>query len=112
VPFKPLKKTDKELLSLIETKIIQKKYIFLKHAQQRLLERNILELDVLNILSGKKGYGRKRNKKKDTYEQYFFSELTQDWKYCIEGCDIDGEPLRIIITFNDDLMPIITAITI
>ena len=51
MPFKPLKKTDKELLSLIETKIIQKKYIFLKHAQQRLLERNILELDVLNILS-------------------------------------------------------------
>lgn len=110
--FKPIKKTDKDLFTLIESKIAQKKYIFLKHSQQRMLERNIVELDILNILSGKKGYGRKRNKKKDTYEQHSFSELTQDWKYCIEGCDVDGEPLRIIITFNEDLMPIITAIRI
>lgn len=110
--FKPIKKTDKNLFALIESKITQKKYIFLKHSQQRMLERNIVELDILNVLSGKKGYGRKRNKKKDSYEQHFFSEFIQDWKYCIEGCDVDGEPLRIIITFNDDLMPIITAIRI
>lgn len=100
------------MFSLIESKIAQKKYIFLKHSQQRMLERNIIQLDVLNILSGQRGYGRKRNKKKDTYEQYIFSELSQDWKYCIEGCDVDREPLRIIITFTDDLMPIITAIRI
>lgn len=110
--LKPIKKTDKDLFSLIENKIAQKKYIFLKHSQQRMLERNILDMDVLNILSGKKGYGRKRNKKKDTYEQHSFSELAEDWKYCIEGCDIDGESLRIIITFNEDLMPIITVIRI
>lgn len=112
MPLKPIKKIDKDLFSLIESKIAQKKYIFLRHSQQRMLERNILDLDVLNVLSGKKGYGRKRNKRKDTYEQHSFSELAEDWKYCIEGCDVDGEPLRIIITFNEDLMPIITAIRI
>ncbi len=62
--LKPIKKTDKDLFSLIESKIAQKNYIFLKHSQQRMLERNILELDVLNVLSGKKGYERKRNKKR------------------------------------------------
>jgi hypothetical protein len=36
----------------------------------------------------------------------------EDWKYCIEGQDIDRNKLRIIITFTDDLMPIITAIKI
>ncbi len=107
MPFKPIKKTDKDLFSLIESKIAQKKYIFLKHSQQRMIERNILDLDVINVLSGKKGYGRKRNKKKDIY-----AEFAEDWKYCIEGCDVDGEPLRIIITFNEDLMPIITVIRI
>ncbi len=75
-------------------------------------ERNILEIDVLYLLSGKKGYGRKRNKKKDVYELQSISELAQDWKYCIEGYDVDGNSLRVIITFTNDLMPIITAIRI
>ncbi len=110
--LKPIKKTDKDLYSLIDSKIAQKKYVFLKHSQQRMLERGILELDVLNILLGKKGCGRKRNKKKDAYEQLSISEFAQDWKYCIEGCDVDGKPLRVIITFSEDLMPIITAIRI
>lgn len=43
------------MFSLIESKMAEKKYLFLKHSQQRMLERNILELDVLNVLSGKKG---------------------------------------------------------
>lgn len=110
--LKPIKKTDKELFSLIELKIAHRKYIFLKHSRQRMIERSILELEVLNILSGKKGHERHRNKKKDSYELGSFSELPQDWKYCIEGCDIDGELIRIIITFTNDLMPIITTIRI
>lgn len=109
---KPIKKTDSELYSLIEEKILQKKYIFLSHAQLRIKERGISELDVIYLLSGKKGYGRKRNKKKDIYEPHSMYGTAQDWKYCIEGCDIDESPLRVIITFTDDLMPIITVIRI
>jgi len=61
---KPVKKIDRELFNLIERKINQKEYIFLNHAQKRQLERGISDLDVLNILDGKSGYGRTRNKKR------------------------------------------------
>lgn len=110
--LKPRKKTDKELFTVIEEKISNGKYIFLAHSKQRLKERNVSPLDVIYLLSGKKGYGRKRNKKKDTYEAISFTEKAQDWKYCIEGYDIDGNELRVIITFTNDLMPIITVIRI
>ena len=97
---------------MIKDKIDQKKYVFLTHSRIRLKERHISELDVLYILSGKKGYGRKRNKKKDSFENPSIFDLAQDWKYCIEGCDIDGSEIRIIVTFTEDLMPIITVIRI
>lgn len=85
VSNKPIKKSDKELFSLIDEKIAQKQYVFLLHSDQRMRERKISELDVINLLSGKKGYGRKRNKKKDIYEPFSICETSQDWKYCIEG---------------------------
>jgi hypothetical protein len=112
VSKKPIKKTDKELFLIIEEKIKQGNYVFLPHAKQRLKERNISELDVVYLLSGKKGYERKRNKSKDIYESFSLTMQAEDWKYCIEGQDIDRNKLRIIITFTDDLMPIITAIKI
>jgi hypothetical protein len=112
VSLKPIKKTDKELFALIEERILEGKYIFLSHSKQRIKERNLSQLDVLSLLSGKKGYGRRRNKKKDVYEPPSISELAEDWKYCIEGYDIDGNQLRVIITFTDELMPIITVIRI
>lgn len=90
MPLKPAKKTDKELFSLIDNKIKQGCYIFLPHAKKRLSERNISELDVVRLLSGEKNYGRRRNKQKDTYEHPSISDLAQDWKYCIEGHDLDG----------------------
>ena len=68
--LKPTKKTDKELFALIEDNIYQKKHVFLVHSRLRLKERHISELDVLSILLGKKGYGRKRNKKKDSFENH------------------------------------------
>lgn len=109
---KPPKKSDAELFALIETKIQEKKYIFVKHAQERKKQRNISQLDVLNILEGKKGFGRKRNKRKDSYDADYIHEKPQDWKYCIEGKDIDDKDVRIILTFTDDFMPIITVIDI
>ncbi len=109
---KPSKKSDIELFALIEKKIQERKYIFLKHAQERQKQRNISQLDVLNILEGKRGFGRKRNKRKDSYDSDFIYEKPQDWKYCIEGKDIDDKDVRIILTFTDNLMPIITVIDI
>ena len=97
---------------MIEEKISQKNYVFLSHSKARMRERNVSELDVIYLLSGKKGYGRKRNKKKDTYESCSVIDLAQDWKYCIEGCDMDANEIRVIITFTESLMPIITVIRI
>jgi hypothetical protein len=107
---KPLKKTDQELFTLIEQKIKEKNYIFLRHAKERQQQRNISDLDVLHILEGKPNHDRKRNKRKDSYDSNFGNEKPQDWKYCIEGKNIDEERVRIILTFTDDLMPIITVI--
>ncbi|APC96152.1 MULTISPECIES: DUF4258 domain-containing protein [Francisella] len=102
--MKPSKKSDKELFSLIEQKIADKKYIFLPHVRQRMLERNITAIDVLYLLQG---YSKRiRNKKKDSYEHD-----REDWKYCIEGKPRDTN-IRVIITFTLDMMPIITAINL
>lgn len=109
---KPPKKTDTELFALIEEKIQEGKYIFKVHAKERQTQRNISQLDVLNILEGKKSFGRKRNKRKDSYDSNFIYEKPQDWKYCIEGKDIDNKDVRIILTFTDDFMLIITVIDI
>nr|HAT8715377.1 DUF4258 domain-containing protein [Legionella jordanis] len=109
---KPSKKTDQELFTLIEQKIKEKNYLFVRHAKERQKQRNISELDVLNILEGKAGYDRKRNKSKDSYESNYIHEKPQDWKYCIEGKDIDERKVRIILTFTNDLMPIITVINL
>ncbi len=102
---KPVKLKDKKLLALIQTAIRKGHYVFLKHAKQRLSDRKILDLDVLDILEGKKGRGRKRNKSKDKYVEGY-----QDWNYCIEGENIDGIKIRIIISFMNELMSIITVI--
>ncbi|HAU1200057.1 TPA: DUF4258 domain-containing protein [Legionella pneumophila] len=109
---KPSKKTDQELFALIEQKIKERNYLFVKHAKERQQQRNISELDVLNILEGKSGYDRKRNKSKDSYESNYIHEKPQDWKYCIEGKDIDEKKVRIILIFTNDLMPIITVINL
>lgn len=109
---KPSKQTDQELFTLIGQKIKEKNYLFVKHAKERQKQRNITDLDVLNILGGKPGYDRKRNKSKDSFESVSIYEKPQDWKYCIEGKDIDERKIRIILTFTDNLMPIITVINL
>ncbi|MBH47249.1 MAG: hypothetical protein CME71_03665 [Halobacteriovorax sp.] len=104
---KPVKKTDKELYRLLSEKIASGDYVFKKHAKQRLEDREINDLEVLDILQGKSKRDRHRNKSKDKYESG-----NQDWNYCIEGQNLDKYRIRIIISFADDLMPIITVMWI
>ena len=101
----PVKKKDVELLKLMGECIKSGNYIFLKHAKKRLEQRDILDIEVLDILEGKPARKMKRNKSKDKYE-----DGKQDWNYCLEGLGLDGDKIRIIISFADDLMPIITVI--
>lgn len=101
----PKKKSERELIRLLSEKIRQGDYVFLKHAKQRLKDRGITDLEVLNILERKPGSRTKRNKRKDKYEKGH-----QDWNYCIEGINHDDIKIRIIFSFNENLMPIITVI--
>lgn len=102
---KPIKKNDKELWGLISEKISNGNYLFVTHAKKRLKDGGVIDIDILDILENKENRKRKRNKKKDTYIPGY-----QDWNYCIEGSGLDGEKIRIIISFNEDLMLIITVI--
>lgn len=101
------KKSDKELWELIKLKIKTCDYVFLNHAKARLEERNISDIDVLNILENIGFSKRSRNKSKDKYDLGY-----KDWNYCIEGYDIDNCKIRIIISFDENLMLIITVIRI
>ena len=91
----PKRKTDKELYDLILRSIENVNYIIRQHAQDWLKERCINDLEVLNILAGKKGRKRRRNENKEKYEACY-----DDWNYCIEGVDVDGVNIRIIISFE------------
>lgn len=104
---KPLKKTDHELFGLLDKKIVVGDYIFKKHARQRQKDRTISDLEVLDILEGKTKRNRHRNKSKDKYENGH-----KDWNYCIEGKNVDEKGIRIIISFEDELIPIITVMWI
>jgi hypothetical protein len=104
---KPLKKTDKELFDLLDKSIADGNYVFNKHAKQRQKDRSISDLEVLDILEGKYKRNRHRNKAKDKYEDGF-----EDWNYCIEGENLDGAKIRIIVSIKDGLVPIITVMWI
>jgi len=104
---KPKRKSDKELFTLLDEKIIKGEYVFKYHAEQRKNERAISELEVLDTLEGRAKRKRHRNKKKDKYE-----EGREDWNYCIEGCNLDKEKIKIIISFEGDIIPIITVMWI
>ena len=104
---KPRKKTDKELWELIPQKIVKREYSISKHARSRQKNRNILDIDVLDILENKSGCKRKRNKSKDIYTEGY-----EDWNYCIEGYDLERQKIRLVISFDKNLMLVITIIRI
>lgn len=93
---KPAKKTDKELWAIIEKCTADNGYIILPHAKKRQIDRDITDIDILDILENKEDRKRKRNKKKDEYKDSFI-----DWNYCIEGLDLEKNKIRIIVSFNE-----------
>lgn len=102
---KPRRMGTRELWDLIEEKVREERYVFLNHAKQRLSDRGINDLSVLNILSNQKGYARRRNKNKDIY-------ITgrNDWNYCIEGKDLSRSKIRVIVSFDWFLLLVVTVI--
>ncbi len=68
------------------------------HALERENERKIDLMDALFVL--KNGY---HEKSKTNYDEIFKS-----WKYAIRGATIDGNHIRVIVTFSEDNLLIIT----
>src|SRR5579864_4721387 len=101
----PQKKTDYDLFQLLSEKIDQGGYFFVNHAKQRILERGLLEIEILDILNGRDGKKRKRNKRKEKYCAGY-----PDWNYCVEGIGADRNKIRIVFSFSEEFLIIITAI--
>jgi hypothetical protein len=88
-----------ELFPIIRDCIDKGSYRQSKHAIDREMEREIDLMDVLYVL--KTGY---HEKQKTTYDDIFHT-----WKYAIRGKTLDKCDIRIIVTFDDTGMLIITV---
>ena len=88
------------LLTEINKAIAQGKYLDTRHSIKRQSERNITRYEVLQALTS--GFHEKR---KDVFDLRF-----KEWNYAIRGKTIDRKDLRIIISFDQANMIIITAI--
>jgi hypothetical protein len=88
------------LLKKIHECLKHEQYRFTKHALERKNQRVVEIPDILFVLRN----GR-HEKAKDSWDAKF-----QEWNYAIFGKTIDGEALRIIVSFDESGMLIITII--
>jgi len=91
---------DPDLLKTIKNCIETGRYLDTRHVQERRRERKITRPEVLYVLTN--GH---REKKKDKFDEHY-----QAWNYAIKGKTIDRDELRVIVSFDENGMLIITAI--
>lgn len=89
-----------DLLSRVRNCLDRGAYRFSQHAINRKKERFLSLPDVIEVLSN--GY---HEKTKDTWDSIFKS-----WNYAIRGKTVDQDPCRIIVSFEDNGLLIITVI--
>ena len=75
-------------------------YLDTRHAIDRQNERQITRPEILYVL--KNGYHEKRKDK--------FDESYNSWNYSVRGKTVDRRELRVIVSFDESGMLIITAI--
>jgi hypothetical protein len=99
------KKSTSELWASIEQAIAARRYFFTRHAFERSIDRkNVNMLQVLDILTSDHKY---HESSKDRYNPTF-----QSWNYAVLGRTIDDERVRIILSFDENDMLIITVINL
>ena len=76
------------------------RYLDTRHATQRQTERNVTRPEYLHALWN--GY---HEKQKDT-----FADAYNAWNYSVRGKTIDARALRVVVSFDENNMLIITAI--
>jgi hypothetical protein len=87
------------VLENIKECLEQKKYTFSRHALDRVEERGIDTKTAKYILLN--GYEEKR--------KTCFDKDNNTWKYAIRGMTEDELPVRIIVSFDEDGMVVITV---
>lgn len=93
-------KKESHILEKIRQAVGDGRYRDTRHSSQRGFERGIVLGDVIEVLAT--GH---HEASKDEYRLDF-----QSWSYAIRGRTIDGDELRIVIYFEDDLVMIATVI--
>lgn len=88
------------LMDLLRLKAELGEFVLMKHARERAYEREILLVDIVHVLM----YGW-HEARKDS-----FSEEFKAWNYAIRGKTVDEFDLRVIVSFDEDYLLIITVI--
>ena len=102
---KPIKKTTDQLMEAISKAMLSGTYYFTDHGDKRSKTRKkVNDLEIIKIL---KSNDKWHEAKKDKYEKG-----NADWNYHIRGKNINGDQIRIVISFDKDGMPIITVINL
>ena len=90
----------RNLLETIRKCLYDGRYLDTRHAFQRQGERNITRPEIVAML--RSGFHEAR---KDQ-----FDEVHGAWNYAIRGKTMDARTLRVIVSFDENNMLIITAI--
>ena len=88
------------LLEAVRCSIESGRYFDTRHATDRQTERSISRIEILYVLK----LGR-HEKSKDQYQERY-----KAWNYAIRGRTIDRREVRVIVSFDENNMLIITAI--
>lgn len=91
-----------DLMSVIQACIDEGRYLDTRHVLERQEQRVITRPELLQVL--RKGYHEKRKDK--------FDELYSSWNYSVRGKTVDRRDIRVIVSFDENEMLIITAIEI
>lgn len=90
------------LLEAIRKCIKEGRYRDTRHAFQRQVKRDITRSEVLHVL--RTGFHEARKDKFDTAHEA--------WNYSIRGKTVDGKGMRVVVSFDENMMLIITAISL
>ena len=90
------------LIEKVQECVRQGRYLDTTHSIERQRERIITRLEMVHVLLN--GF---YEKSKDKYEDRF-----KAWNYAIRGKTVDQRELRIIVSFDENNLLIITAIAL
>lgn len=98
----PTRKINKisDVMKAVKEALDDGHYLDTRHATDRQSERTITRPEIVQVLRG--GH---REKRKDQ-----FSERFEAWNYAIRGKTIDRRELRVVVSFDENNMLVITAI--